>query len=68
MTNRTANQPIIIPPTSNLLFSSNFAEAPSFGEWVVEGVATRQISGVDSDTGFRWPTSGLGNAQAPGGS
>lgn len=60
--------PIITPPASNLLFASDFTGAPSFGAWEVDGgTATRKLTGVDAATGYRWPTSGLGGNQNPGG-
>ena len=51
MTNRTANQPIIIPPTSTLLFSSNFAGAISLNPSTSASI----FVGTDSETGQLFP-------------
>lgn len=60
MTNISAKQPIITPAVSNILFSSNFASATALSAWSsASGEARKQFSGVDAETGFRWPTEGL---------
>lgn len=51
---------VITPPASNLLFSSNFSGAPNLAAWAVSGTAARNLSGTDTETGFTWPTSGMG--------
>ena len=51
MTNRAAKQPVIIPETSNLLLSTNFAGTTGTGSFA----STFVLTGTDSETGLVWP-------------
>lgn len=62
MTNRTANQPIIIPPTSTLLFSSNFAGAISLNPLS----SSQVLVGTDNETGQLFPINNGTNQGAMG--